>query len=47
METPAAIAHGLLNLPLPQVAGLDAGVVALHLAHLAVEGGLDLLHRPG
>ena len=47
MDTPAAIAHGLLDLPLPQVAGLDAGVVALHLAHLAVEGGLDLLYRPG
>ena len=47
MDTPAAIAHGLLDLPLPQVAGLDAGIFTLHLAHFAVEGGLHLLHRPG
>ena len=39
--------HGLLNLPFSQVAGLNTGVIALHLAHFAVEGGLDLLHRPG
>ena len=47
MEAAAAIAHSLLDLPLPQVAGLDAGVFTLHLAHLAVEGRLDLLDRPG
>lgn len=47
MDTPAAIAHSLLNLPLSQVAGLDAGVLALHLAHLAVKGGFQFLNRPG
>ena len=47
VDTPAAIAHGLLNLPFSQVAGLNTGVIALHLAHFAVEGGLHLLHRPG
>ena len=47
MDTPAAIAHGLLDLPLPQVAGLDTGVLALHLAHLAVDGGFQFLDRPG
>ena len=39
MDTPAAIAHGLLDLPLPQVAGLDAGAndylsKPFHLAEL-------------
>lgn len=47
METPIAIAHSLLNLPFSQVAGLNAGVIALHLAHFAVEGGPYFLHRPG
>ena len=47
VDTPAAIAHGLFDLPLPQVPRLDAGVLALHLAHLAVDRGLDLLHGLG
>ena len=47
VDTPAAIAHGLLDLPLPQVPRLDAGVLALHLAHLAVDGGFQFLDRPG
>ena len=47
METPIAIAHGLLNLPFSQVAGLNTGVIALHLAHFAVEGGFQFLDRPG
>ena len=47
VDTPATIAHGLLDLPLPQVPRLDAGVLALHLAHLAVDGGFQFLDRPG
>ena len=47
MDTPTAVAHGLLDLPLSQVPGLDAGVLALHLAHLAVKGGFQFLDRPG
>ena len=47
METPIAIAHSLLNLPFSQVAGLNAGVIALHLAHFTVEGGPYFLDRPG
>ena len=46
VKAAAAIAHGLLDLPLPQVAGLNTGILALHLAHLAVEGGLHLLDWP-
>ena len=47
VEAAAAIAHGLLNLPFSQVAGLNTGILALHLAHLAVEGRPYFLHRPG